>query len=107
MPSITTDDGYTLRMFRTAYVDYGFAIEKGHEVLFSSPHYLSADSYGRKPHPRFSGDYEEAERWELTATPKQQQQRPAFVLWTSDDWKACLREQADDLIEGAVGGSDV
>ena len=99
---ITTDDGYTLTVHATMYVDWGISIDKGGRNLFYGPCHLSAESYGRKPHPRFDGDYDAAEAWELEATPRQQSRRPAFVPWTDADWRERLREEADDLIDAYV-----
>lgn len=98
-----TDDGYSLEVYASMYLDWGLAISKGGETLFCNPSCLSAESYGWKPHPRFDGEWEAAEEWSLRATPKQQAKRPAFVPWTSGDWLECLKAESDTFIEAYVG----
>lgn len=94
----TTPDGYKLTTFSAAYMDWGLRIEDsdGKEVFYN-PHYLSNDSYGRKPHPDKYEDWEDAERAAMDGDGN------AFVPWDTNDWNECLREQADLLLEGALG----
>lgn len=98
-----TENGFRLSVFSTVYMDWGLRIDHGGETVFYSPHCLSNESYGRKPAPRFNGDWDAAEEWELNATPKQQAATPAWVEWTSKDWHECLEAEADTFIEAYVG----
>ena len=98
-----TEEGFHLVVFNTTYLDYGMSITKNGKTLFYSPSCLSADSYGIKPARRFNGDWDAAEEWELNATPKQQAATPAWVKWTSKDWRECLEAEADTFIEAYVG----
>lgn len=99
----TTEDGFRLSVFSTMYMDWGLRIDHGGETVFYNPHCLSNESYGRKPARRFDGDWDAAEQWELTATPKQQAATPAWVAWTDADWRECLANEADELIEAYLG----
>ena len=100
--TFTTADGFRLTVFSTMYMVWGLRIDHGGETVFYNPHCLSNESYGRKPAPRFDGDWQAAEEWDLNATPQQQAKTPAFVPWTSEDWRECLEAEADDLIEAFV-----
>lgn len=97
--SHTTEDGFTLTVFGTLYTDYGLEIRsaKSGDQLYYSPCCLSNESYGRKPHPRFDDDYDEAEQAELGGDIN------AFVLWEEADWVECLKEEADQFIEAYLG----
>jgi len=93
-----TTEGFTLIAYSAAYMDWGLSIRDSEgNTVFSNPHYLSNDSYGRKPHPKFDDDWDAAETASLDGDDN------AFVPWEQSDWEGCLREQADDLIEGALG----
>lgn len=95
--SITTEDGYTLTVVHSLYVDYGLLISKGEEELFYNPCCLSNDSYGSKPNPDRFDDWDEAEAASLEGDDD------AFVPWTEADWEERLRDEADEMIEGFIG----
>jgi hypothetical protein len=86
--SITTEDGFTLTVHHTMYLDYGLSISKDGKELFYNPCCLSVDSYGRKP--KGDLDWDEAEATD------------AFDLWDEVDWVECLKNEADTLIEGFI-----
>lgn len=94
----TTPEGYKLIVFSAMFMDWGLRIEDpdGKEVFYN-PHYLSNDSYGRKPN---SDKYEE---WDEAEAAAMDGDDDAFVPWDTGDWTECLREQSDDLLEGVLG----
>ncbi len=91
----TTPEGYTLRVFSATFLDWGLCISFSGVEVFYGPCHLSSESYGRKPNPDHDfEDYEEAEASD---------QDDAFVEWTDAEWRECLKEEADMLIEAYVG----
>lgn len=93
--SYTTEDGYTLTVHHTAYVDYGLSIQKEGKELFYNPCCLSADTYGSSPSDAYD-DYEAAERAASEGDSE------AFVRWTEDDWLMCLKDEAWEFIDAFV-----
>lgn len=91
----TTPEGYTIQVFASAYIDWGLAISFAGIEVFYGPFHLSSDSYGRKPNPAYGfEDWEEAEASE---------QDDAFIPWSDEDWRECLKEESDTFIEAYVG----
>ena len=88
-----TTEGFTLKVFSTMYVDWGLSIERDGKDLFSNPCCLSRESYGRKPAPQY-------EDWDAAMDSGDDN---AFLPWTDADWKECLANEADDLIEAFLG----
>ncbi len=83
--SYTTEDGITLEVFSTLYVDWGIHIHVDGEELFYGPCHLSNDAYGHHWEDEDGNELDEG------------------IPWTEKKWKACLEAEADDLIEGFVG----
>tara|TARA_R110000824_G_scaffold367264_1_gene556403 strand:+ start:688 stop:1014 length:327 start_codon:yes stop_codon:yes gene_type:complete len=81
----TTEEGYTLRVFSSGYLDWGLEISIGGEDVYYSPCALSRDSYGSKAPEDM--EWEEAEEQGL------------LEEWTPEDWRERLKQEADDLIE--------
>ena len=81
------------------YMDWGLEI-RGNlglaEDLYYSPSSLSNESYGHKPNPEKFEDWDEAENAALEGD------EDAFVPWNEEDWKECLKSEADDFIEAYV-----
>ena len=74
-----THDGYSLCAYSTGFLDWGLDIvSPGGRVVFSSPCYLSIESWG----------FNEIENSEY--------RQP----WSDREWEKALEEQADALIEG-------
>jgi hypothetical protein len=91
----TTPEGYTLRVFSSMYTDRGLAISFSGIEVFYGPCHLASESYGRKPNPAYGfEDWDEAEASD---------QDDAFVEWTDEDWRECLKSEADTFIEAYVG----
>lgn len=84
----TTEDGYTLRVFSSMYLDWGLEISKGGVDVYYSPCALSRECYGLKPPADM--DWEDAE------------ERGLLEDWTPEDWAERLEQEADDLIEAFV-----
>lgn len=82
----TTEDGHTIRVFSTLYLDWGLEIMRGDETLYYNPSCLSVESYGFKAPEGM--EHEEAE------------EKDALVEWTDEDWVECLKNEAHDFIEG-------
>lgn len=93
--SYTTPEGYTLRVFSSMYIDWGLAISFQGIEVFYSPHCLGSETYGRKPDPRYE-DWDEAEAAEASGDD-------AFIEWSDEDWRECLRDEADTFLEAYVG----
>ena len=74
--SYTTEDGYTLTAYGSGYLDYGVRVEKGGELVWSNPCFLSCESYG------FHLNDDETEGDE----------------WTAEDWADALESLADEVI---------
>ena len=84
-------------MFSSGYLDYGLKIvdvskvesveplvyKEGYEPFYN-PHCLSSESYGSKPPPDYEGEPEDCEE---------------LIEWSEDDWKQCLKDEADVFIE--------
>lgn len=81
----TTNDGYTLRAFNSLYVDWGLEIIKEGKTLYYNPSSLSIESYGFKTPDGM--EYEEAE------------ENGQLIEWADEDWRECLENEADILIE--------
>ena len=96
----TTTDGYTLTVYPTGYVDWGITITKDGKELFSSTHALGNESYGWKANPDKFDDYEEA------CDAQANGDNEAIIEWDEDDWKECLANEADVIIEAFVGLDD-
>jgi len=95
----TTDDGYTLEVFSSLYVDWGLRISKEgeEEDVFYHACFLSNESHGRKPNEEAGyDDWDEAEKAALDGAGD------AFVEWDEDDWLEWLKEEADELLEACV-----
>ena len=117
--SYTTEDGYTLRVFGTMYLDWGLSISKGDEQLYYSPSSLCSESYGFKPNPVHGLDYDETmdrvgNDGKITLTHEEYIEAygfctgapnpvEAFVEWSDEDWKEALADSADDFIEAYCG----
>ena len=93
-----TDDGYTLTVFSSLYLDWGLTITRpdGTELL-SNPHCLSSEHYGASPPDGM--DWDEAMDALIDCGVDY------FEPWTDKDWAECLASEADELIE-AYGGWD-
>ena len=89
----TTKEGFQLEVFSTMYMDWGLAIYHDGVALFSSPHCLSNESYGRKPNLSKYEDWDEAEQASLDGDHE------AFIPWTDADWRECLANEADELLD--------
>lgn len=76
-----TDDGYTLRVFTSTYMDFGFEIEHDGREVFYSPSCLSSDCYGIHWEDEDGNPLDEG------------------VDWTPEEWKECLENEADSFIE--------
>lgn len=94
--SHTTEDGHTLIVNATGYMDWGLTITKGDKELFYSPHALNNESYGFKANPAKFDDYEEA--CDAQADGDQE----AIVEWNEEEWQECLKNEADVFIEAYV-----
>lgn len=92
----TTEDGFTLEVFSSMYMDWGLTISFEGRELFTSPHALSNESYGRNPADKYD-DWDEAERAALDGDDE------AFVPWTDEDWQDSLKDEAETLIEAYLG----
>lgn len=95
--SYTTEDGFTLTIQHTMYMDYGLSIRKGDEELFYNPCCLSNESYGHKPNPDKFDDWDEAEAASFDGDDE------AFVPWTEEDWIERLKDDANIMIEAYLG----
>ena len=91
----TTEDGFTIRVFSSMYIDWGLEITKDGQSLYNCPSALSRESYGFKPAPQYA-DWEEAEEAAFEGDVN------AFVEWEESDWTESLAEEADTLIEAYV-----
>lgn len=78
----TTEDGFSLRVFSSLYVDYGLEIvdAEGNE-LYYSPCCLSNESYGAHCEDEDGNLLDEG------------------IPWTDEEWKECLASEADDFLE--------
>jgi hypothetical protein len=94
MTIFTHPEGFTFRVFSAMYEDWGLEITDpdGNE-LYYSPSSLSNDSYGHKPNPKKYEDWEDAEEAAIDGDDD------AFIPWDNSDWKECLADQADELLE--------
>ena len=90
-----TDDGYTLTVYSSLYVDYGLCIEKGEDTLFNSPSCLANEAYGVDP----PDDMDWAE-WEASGFEGE------GVPWSADRWQECLKDEALDLLEAYLDPED-
>lgn len=77
---ITTEDGYTLRVFSSMYIDWGLEItdKEGKEVYYS-PSALSSECWGF--HDNEDDPFGEREEW------------------SQKEWEDALMDQAWDFIE--------
>ncbi len=96
----TTEDGYTLTVYPTMYVDWGMTITKDEKEVFSSPCALGNETYGWKANPAKFDDYEEA------CDAQAEGDNEAIIEWSEEEWKECLEEEADTFIEAFVGLDD-
>ena len=89
---VETEDGWTLRVFSSMYIDWGLQIgDPSGRERYCSPSSLSNEAYGHKPARGM--DWDEAEEAALNGDDT------AFKPWTYADWKECLLNEADDFIE--------
>lgn len=93
----TTPEGFTLSVSSSMYMDWGLTITWREQELFYSPCFLSNESYGTKPDPERFEDWDEAEEAALNGD------EGAFVPWTDADWRESLEDEAEALIEAALG----
>ena len=93
--TFTDSDNYTFRVFSSMYLDWGLEIiGPNGEELYYSPSSLCRESYGFKPNPaRDFVDFEDAEQSALDGDDD------AFVPWEESDWRECLKDEGDQLIE--------
>ena len=90
--SFTTEDGYTLEVHSSMYIDWGLSnTKKGDHVMYS-PCALSNESYGFKPADRFE-DWDEANEASLLGDDD------AFIEWTDAEWVECIEREADELLD--------
>lgn len=83
MVEYTTDEGWTLRVSSTLYLDWALeVIDPEGESRFYNPCYLSHEDYG--VHWPDEGDGE--------GTP-----------WSEEEWRECLSELSYELLEACVG----
>ena len=76
----------TLTVFSSLYLDWGLAItDRDGTELYSSPHALSAESYGFHWTDENENDLEEG------------------IDWAPKDWQECLASELDDLVDAFVG----
>ena len=77
-----TEDGYTVRVFSSLYVDYGIEIigPEGQEVFYN-PCYLSIDSYGYRYEDEDGHDLEDG------------------IAWSEDEWRVPAIEAAEEILE--------
>ncbi len=77
-----TEDGYTVRVFCSAYVDYGIEVldPNGQEVFYN-PSYLSLESYGYH--------YEDEDGNPLDDG----------IPWSEDEWREPAIRLAEEIIE--------
>ena len=88
----TTKDGWTLRVFASMYLDWGLEITdpKGNE-RYCNPSALSNELYGHKPTRGMD--------WDEAMGAAMEGDESAFEPWTDADWRSCLLDEADQLIE--------
>lgn len=80
-----TNEGYTLRVFSSMYVDWGLEIlDAEGESVYYSPHALSNESYGST---------EDEDTGEI-------------IEWTTEQWVDCLKYEADELLEAFLPEND-
>ena len=88
----TNDEGYTLRVFSTMYMDWGVElIGPNHktrkiETLHYSPSGLSTECYGFHWEDEDDNPLEEGKSW------------------TKEEWLECLKAEMDDFIEAFKPG---
>jgi len=93
-------EGFVFRVFSSMYVDWGLEIVGPNgETIMYSPSCLSNESYGFKPAPAYDD-------WEIAEEAFNKGDLKAFVAWDDDDWKSCLAEEADDLIDCYLIGTE-
>ncbi len=79
---VTTEDGYTLRVFESCFIDWGLEItDPSGNGVYYCPHALSNESYG----------YD----WESEDGKPYNEGKP----WTEERWTETLLAEADELIE--------
>ena len=82
MRSYTTDDGFTVRIFSTMYLDWGLEIlAPSGESLYYNPHCVSSECVG------FYWEDDEGEPV------------PGGIDWSDEDWREYLECEADSFIE--------
>ena len=81
MRTYKTDDGFTLRIFSSMYLDWGLEISYDDETLYYNPHCIASDCVG------FYWEDDEGEPLE------------EGLDWSDEDWAEYLECEADSLIE--------
>ena len=85
MRSFTTDDGFTVRIFSTMYLDWGLEIlDSSGESLYYNPHCIASDCVGFYHEDEQGNEIEEG------------------LPWSDYDWQEYLECEADLLIESFV-----
>ena len=82
MQSYTTDDGFTLRVFSTMYLDWGLEIlDPNGETVYYNPHCICSEYVGFNDEDEDGNILDEG------------------VAWTDEEWVEYLKWEADSLIE--------
>ncbi len=77
-----TEDGYTVRVFSSLYVDYGIEIlDPNGQEIFYNPSYLSLESYGYRYEDEDGHDLEDG------------------IAWSEDEWRVPAIEAAEEILE--------
>lgn len=76
---VKTKDGFVLEIYNAGYFDWGLIISKDGNEVFYNPRALSYEAYG-------CNDFGKDEA----------------TLWTDEEWRECLTNEADSLIETFV-----
>ena len=85
MRSYTTDDGFTVRIFSTMYLDWGLEIlDPSGESVYYNPHCIASDCVGFYNEDEDGNELEEG------------------IPWSDNDWNEYLVFEADSLIEAFV-----
>ena len=85
MRSFTTDDGFTVRIFSTMYLDWGLEIlDPSGESVYYNPHCISSECVGFYNEDEDGNELEEG------------------IPWSDNDWNEYLAFEADFLIEAFV-----
>ena len=92
------ESGITITVYAGGYTDWGITItDKDGTELFDGPCHLSNESYGHKPNPDKYEMWEDAEQAALDGDDE------AVVPWDDSDWRECLADEFDELIDAFIG----